>query len=283
MKTTVKKLFCVLCAFLLTLSLSACWALSELLNYGGYRGQHRDLYTVAVNNVFGIRGHESNGEVHFDPIIKIVETDSYGRTLFFYSEYYDDSIDPQSDIGMAFVVMQKSEGEYVYYYQDKCYIPYFGTTDKWETVSAKADPAVLEQLKTLNDWNQPFDEAKCAKAKISKDKPEGKLRPDKHVFNKAMHSYEVKNGYTGEDDSIYSFSYYCETDLYGRELHYAYGMTMNTLDSGEKIFDYCDYAVIFNADGTCPENGIMRIHNIEDSFAVVNTLKQSVGWNIPVI
>ena len=271
----MKKAVCVLFTMITLFSFAAC----GLLNYGGYRGEYQDMYAVAVNNIFGIHGYLSNGEVLYDPEIRIVETDDFGRTLFFYNEYYD-SDSSEMDYAMAFVIMQKSEDGYGYYYRDKCYVPYFDTTCDWTVISQKMDSGMLEQFKECNDWNQEFQNERCAKVKISGKKPEGKLRPKTHALDKIIYPYELRNGYTGEDDSFCKFSLYCESDAYGRELHYAYGMTMNTDENGEHVFGYYEYAIVLNADGTCPTNGIVKIANPEDSHAIVNELKQNTHWNL---
>lgn len=273
MRSAVKIIFFVFCAFILAFSLTACV-------FSGYDGEHKDLYTVAVNNVFAVHGYLSNGEVSYNPEIYIIEKDDYGRTLFFYSEYYDDSSDPQADYGMAFVIMQKSENGYAYYYQDKCYVPYFDTTSDWDTISDKIDNAILERLKELNDWGREFNGEKCLKVKINSKKPKGELRPRDYEFDEIIYPYEVKNGYDGEDDSFCKFSIYCEADSYGRELHYVYASTMNEEENGEKVFEYYSYAIILDAEGICSENGIVKISNLEDSLKQINELKQNNNWNI---
>ena len=111
MKNTVKTACCFFAVCIIAFLSSSC----GLLNYSGYSGEHTDLYAVAVNNIFGVQGYLSNGEAVYDPEIHIVETDNYGRTLFFYSEYYD-ALDSQINYGMAFVVMQYSKDGYAYYY-----------------------------------------------------------------------------------------------------------------------------------------------------------------------
>lgn len=81
-KHTMLPLFGVLCLVIVVfLSLSSC-------GYSKYRGEQVDLYTVAVNNIFGVSGYISNGEVSYDPGITVIETDPYGRVLFFYNENY---------------------------------------------------------------------------------------------------------------------------------------------------------------------------------------------------
>lgn len=275
----MKRVFCLLFAGCILLSLTAC----GLFVYDRYRGKHRELYTVAVNNVFGTKGYMSNGEVLYDPEICVLETDDYGRKLFFYSEYYpevnSDTQELELGFGMAFLVMQKSEKGYVYYYRDECYIPYFDTEHNWDSISKKLDTAILEQLKELNDWNRPINTENCVKIKISDQKPNGKLCPTDDAFDAIIYPYEVKNGYTGQDKRIYHHSYYSETDAYGRELHYVFGMTVNKTAAGETEAGYYEYAIIFDTDGTCSEDGIVKITDIKESYAAISELKQKNNWN----
>ena len=276
MKNTVKIACCFFAFCIIVFSIPSC----GFLNYSGYSGEHTDMYAVAVNNIFGVQGHLSNGEVIYDPEIHIVETDNYGRTLFFYSEYYDDSLDSQINYGMAFVVMQNSKDGYAYYYADECYIPYYDTTSDWNSISEQIGADYFEQLKEANDWNCELNEEKCAKIKVTNKKANGRNHLRDYEFDEIIYPYEVKNGYTGEDDSFCKFSVYCEADSYGRELYYVYGMTMNTLENGEKEFGYYEYAIILNADGTCSDNGIVRIPTPEDSFTIIKELKLSNNWNL---
>jgi len=71
----------------LLLSLTSCNIL-PIFNYKEYSGKYTDLYTVAVNSVFTSRGFYANGEADLDPNILMLESDNYGRNLFFYSEGY---------------------------------------------------------------------------------------------------------------------------------------------------------------------------------------------------
>lgn len=252
-----------------------------IFSYKGYHGKDQDLYSVAVNNVFAVRGEHFNGEVSFDPKIHIIETDDYGRTLFFYNEYSDGSTKTECDYGMAFVIMQSSKDGYAYYYPDKCYIPYFDTVSNWETILAQLEPDYFDAFKMDNDWNSELVEEKCAKVKISNKKPKGVLRPKDDAFDKIIYLYEMRNGYTGTDSSFYKFSIFSEADRYGKELHYVYGMTKNTLRNGQYVFDTYEYAIIFNADGTCGKNGIIRIPTPADSRAAIHELKENNNWNKP--
>ena len=252
-------------------------------HYSGYDGAHKDLYTVAVNNVFCSRGYISNGEITYDPKIHIIETDDYGRTLFFYGEYYDGYLDNKPNYGIAFVIMQESKDGYAYYYRDVCYMPYFDVTNDWQTISAKLAPDFLDALKEANDWNRELNEERCAKAKFVEKKPKGKLDPEKSEFDSVLYPYIVENGYTGIDRSICSFTDYCETDAYGRELYYVSGITSDLEEDGQKlsrVFENYDFAVVLNADGTFPENCIVEIPTPADSAAAISKLKQDTNWKV---
>lgn len=251
----------------------------KLSGFHRYRGDHKDLYTVAVNNIFGIYGRESNGELVYDPEIRIIETDDYGRVLFFYSEYYDGYLNDEADYGMAIVIMQSSKDGYAYYYRDQCYMPCFDVTDDWETISAKLASETLEELKNANDWGRELNEERCVKAKLTEKKPEGKLQPEDAVFDQILFPYMLRNGYTGRDRSICRYSVYCETDAYGKELYYVYGATKDPGVDGETVYASYDFAVILNADGTCPQNGIAEIPALADSAAVISKLKLDTNWN----
>ena len=267
-------LLLVLIAFLLGGSMVL---FSSIHSYGK---DHKDLYTVAVNNVFGIKGHESNGEVSYAPEISVVETDQYGRTLFFYSEYYDNHLQPEPDYGMAFGVMQYSENGYAYYYPDQCCLPYFDTTDDWESISSKLPPDYLDVLKEANDWNRELDQDCCAKAKITKKQPKSKLDLKEADYNKVIRPYMYNNDYSGTDTSFYKFSYLCETDAYGRELHYVYGMSADPVSGGKTRYGNYVFAIIFNVDGTCPRNGIVEIKSPPDCIPAITKLKLDTNWNM---
>ena len=96
---------------------------------------------------------------HFMPdcLTDVIEQDAYGRTLYRHSKL--PHIGNEKKI--VFVVYQKYDSEYVYYYEDLCYI--FGTGSAEE----------IDQLKRTNDWDQPLDESKMSRrlAKISPTEP----------------------------------------------------------------------------------------------------------------
>lgn len=267
----------VLCLVLSMLipQLCSCFALTK------YRGNRVDLYTVAVNNMFAIEGYVSNGEVIYDPVIEVIETDDYGRVLFFYDEYYDDSIQPSVSYGMAFAIMQKAEDGYVYFYQDDCYVPYFDVVDEFDEVMKRVDPAVLEALKARNDWNCELDASKYTKAQISNKKPEGKIRMRDYEFDEVVYSYAKANGYEGKDTSISRSFEYCNSDLYGRELYFVFGMSSDDDGQGGTVYARYTYAVIVSPGKKFSDNPIVEISDPTESYEKIRRLKQQNHWNQP--
>lgn len=279
-------LVCLLiCLALLSLFLSSCF-------YWGYGGEHEELFTVAVNNIFHSFGSTSNGEVSYDPEVQIVETDDYGRVLFFYNECYG-----KGDwFGMAFVIMQKVEGQYVYYYQDACYTPFFDTSDYFyypnrntETYLRAVELATdLDALKERNDWNQDLNLDKCTKAKISNEKPKKSIPLEKDYLNEVLYQYAKEIGYTGSDkDGMCGPSdpLYCNSDTEGNDLYAFYCTACDKDSEGNNVWTYFRFVVIVSRDKEqnpiIREGAIAEITDITEYYNVVTELKEKNGWTYP--
>lgn len=266
----MKRMICLVICLLIIVSLSSCKQ---------YRGEQVSLYTVAVNSIFGISGVMTDGEWRGDAEIDIVETDVHGRALFFYSERL--GMGPELDYDMAFVIMQKSDDAYAYFYRNECYLPYFATSNDYETALEQVDPAAIEDLKQRNDWGLALDEEKCAKAELVTSKPEGKVAISKKDIDEVAYPHIKANGYEGTDESTCRFLRYCSTDAYGRELYYAYGMSRDEDENGETVWGDFDYAVIVNADGTFSESPIVWIKDPTQSYELIKVLKEQNNWDQP--
>ena len=145
-----------------------------------YNGENPELYTVAIHNFLGSEGCGSNGEIPVSSQLGIIETDSYGRVLF----YYHEGIIKE---GCGYGISQKTQDGYVYFYQDDCVIP---ADDDWNYREVTHEEWFTEDelaaFKARNDWNQPLNELKCTKEQIVKEKPEPKLNLEKADFDKAV-------------------------------------------------------------------------------------------------
>lgn len=268
-------------------TLAFLFILISIFSFGScgfrYRGEHIDLYTVAVNNIFAAKGYFSNGEASFDPTIEVIERDSYGRVMFFYNE------GPLSVFGRALVIMQKSDGDTVYYYQDTCQIPHIYTEYPENYREFKYNEIYSEEeialLKDVNDWNKPLDLEKCTKAEVSNEKnDEGYLGLEEENFEKYIMEYAKEQGYKG-NDGIYRFSYYCNKDIYGREIYYVWGVGRDVKGEGvspKSESRNFELVMIFNSDKTCSLDNIYEIRDPKECYEAIKALKEKCGWNQPI-
>ena len=76
-----------------------------------YRGEYKELYTVAVYSIPDAEGNMRHGEGAYSSDIYIWEQDDYGRTLFSYCEDYGNQI-------FGLVISQAYDETNVYFYPD---------------------------------------------------------------------------------------------------------------------------------------------------------------------
>lgn len=266
----MKKLVSLVLIAILVVSLSGC--------FFSYGGEHEDLYTVAIYNVFGAYGYRSNGEIAGNPIIEVIETDSYGRVLFFYDE------GDHYTLGSALVVMQKSLSGFVYYYQDTCQLPCvrenYGLDASYSEIFTREQ---IAKLKERNDWGEPFDVEKCTRTAIVERKQKGTLGLQEDDFEKYIKAYAGANGYKG-DDTIFRYSEYVNTDKYGREIYYVYGVGSDVDGEGtspSSKYKYYELAMIINPDGSCPISNVHEIVEMENIYEEIMELKGDCGWDDP--
>lgn len=255
-----------------------------------YKGDHPDLYTVAVNNFFGCNGYISE-EQPFNPQIDVLETDRYGRVLFSYDEEYWDmntnAAPPYKDSdGGTFLsacfVMQKSDGENVYYYADDCDLIFEKSDGTDIAVPPESD---LEALKKRNDWDLPPDETKWTQKKIV-TRNEGAIPDYEDVLESIVEAYAEGLVAEGGDQSIYRFSRFSTADSFGRELYYVYGLTSDlhgegiSPDSASADFQF---AVILTP-GMPPDlqKSILLIPNTRGIEPALQQLKADNGWETPL-
>ena len=79
-----------------------------------------------------------------------IEQDTYGRTLYVHTK-----CDTNGEVTeCVWIIYQKYDDDYVYYYEDICYTLSYDLVEKQEA------------FKTSNDWNQPLDESKMSRRKV---------------------------------------------------------------------------------------------------------------------
>ena len=102
--------------------------------------------TLAVCGSYAVPGmfcHELKGDTFS---CEIVERDSAGRILYLYTtqNIISDSVES------VYVICQKYDSRYVYFYEDICY------------AVGDSDEENIEALKALNDWDKPLNDDKMA-------------------------------------------------------------------------------------------------------------------------
>ena len=257
------------CGFILTIALCFgvfFWLFSRPFTY---EGEYKDLYTTAVCNIFGIQGYISDGEALYDPIITIEETDEYGRVMFLYQE--KSSISKMTDLDWygGLVIMQKSD-ESKSYYLDNCYLPLYVPTTEYKTVFTEEE---IITFKNLNNWNKELDSTDLLCSDFAVRHPKGALDLKDSDFKQPLNEY-VSSVADKVEYNVYRWSEYSQTDKNGLELYYAKGINRDE----EPTKDY-HFAMIFNADKTCPQNNVIEIKNIENTEQYLTELKQRVGWD----
>lgn len=120
--------------------------------YGWYSGNRSDLYSVAVNSVLWLNGYSWGADYECDPSIKVIEEDSYGRTMFtYYEKYYKGA-------GISFsalIICQDSNEKEVFFYEDINYIIKEQTIYAENTKKFTDDE--IAYLKLINDWNKEIN------------------------------------------------------------------------------------------------------------------------------
>ena len=221
-----------------------------------YRGQHPELFTVAIHSLLGVRGYHS----HFDASIKIVEEDKYGRTLFFYDEF-------NATPPYYLLIAQKTDATYAYYYPNFHFIS--------RDLDTSFAEQVIQELKDKNDWNKPLNKNELIFQRIVRKKTGYRLneKDRENIFRKAI-------GYNG-DTRISRSDIHLTTDKYGKRLFYSQGVTPDH-NSG-RIY----LAIIINADDsydleTCFMKITDRFNNYQHDLKAFKELNNwSEPWAIP--
>ena len=260
-----KKILLISFVLLLIISsLTGCYAFE-------YNGDNPELFTVAIYNFLGSVGYGSNGEIPIPAEAETIETDSFGRVLFYYHEGIGDE-------GCGYGILQKSEEGYAYYYEDDCILC---ADDEWlwsgdVTHDDWFSEEELAAFKTRNDWEQPINEKKCTKKLIVSKKPKEKLKLKEKDFDKAAKAYCKANGIGYTEDSVHRYDTFFMADDYGREMYLMYCYVSSFKGSTESFF----LALIFNPDGSCTyDTAALRIEDLNDYTEAMKEFKQNNGWN----
>ena len=290
-----KRLSFLLCFAVLVASvcgLSGC--IFRAKNKYPYRGDYKELYTVAVYSIPNSVGYMHHGEGAYSSDIYIWEQDDYGRTLFAYCE--DDGNQLYS-----LVVSQSYDEKNVFFYPD---VNYSVTFIEAESLYNRAESTHLmertkdfylkdkERLKEANDWNKPLEPAKCVSYPITDHK---ELDPKAYSLssvecNNILYAHTETLNLPNPNMFPHRTNRILQVDAEGKVLHEVYGVHQHYDNPNWTNSDkYTSYKitlwVITDKDGNYDkETGVLVIQsNADDSYftydpAAVLEFKQKNGW-----
>ena len=291
----MKKIIPILLIAVCLCCLSACFPYT-------YRGEHKELYTVAIYSIPDSIGAMPTGEIVCNPVIYILEQDDYGRTIFAYCE--DDMY-----CRFALVVSQGYDETNVYFYPDVNYVftvrdlELAYMDDSLKNAFMQSYLENRDKLKEANDWNKPIDKTKCVSHQITDDK---KWIEEDDVYNLSKDECnEILNYYSETIDIPYPSprkklhwgNGVLQVDAEGRLLHIIRGLNDCTYHPDwDKSKEHCSYYitlfVITDKYGNYDkENGIMAISSYSTDGQVdveypydpadVAEFKARNGWKYP--
>jgi hypothetical protein len=238
--------------------------------YKGYQGEYPALYTEAVNTLLAMSGVHSHG----DAIIKVVEEDPYGRILF---SYFDDTyISEEYPESFCYLICQKIDESYVYFYTDNNFI-----IDKQITADAPFSEEEIELLKTWNDWGEKINEQKLVKYEISRFFPRPKVQIEEEVFeelflNLAKDEIPLESGTT-----VFTYPNHLTSDTYDRSLYYVLRDHVIYTDKNREVTTY-RYVLMLNPDGSYDEaTCLIPIYDFYNYQDLLREFKEINGWNMP--
>ena len=300
MKKVLSLLSCCIILFAFTIGLSGCVFNSE--NPYPYRGEYKELYTVAVYSIPDAEGYMHHGEGAYNSDIYIWEQDDYGRTLFSYCEDYGNQI-------FALVISQAYDETNVYFYPDVNYkLTLIDSEYKYEGADNdhlmnRTEDFYLEnkeKLKEVNDWNKPLDKTKCVSYSITDHKIIGQdvYSLDEDQCNEILNEYTKTLNIINPEECPHKYNSVLQVDAEGRVLHEIHGthsyydkLEWNKWDPYAKDFTYYDMIlwIITDKDGNYDkENGVMVMYseaNESDNSFIYNAedvleFKNKNNWTI---
>jgi hypothetical protein len=210
----------------------------------------------------------------------ILYEDEFGRVLFDYSE------DPWPSIStFNLLIIQKNDEDYVYFYPHYNFISsenpliyvHSQIINDLRTHSFElANPLVeekIEELKILNDWNQPLNLERAVRAPIIRRKE------DSPVSNPELSmAYRVALG-NATRPSPSAYSTFFKTDDYGRSIYVGRGLERGH-EPGE---GWIAVIMLFQPDGSLDlEKGVVQLPDFQNYQSTLRELKELNHWNQPL-
>lgn len=196
-----------------------------------YRGEQKELYTVAIYSIPDAVGYMHHGEGAYSSDIYVWEQDEYGRTLFSYCEDYGNKI-------FTLLIAQPHDGENVYFYPNENYVRtvmdseylYEGASeDHLKNRTADLYSEYKNELKEKNDWNKPVDRSKCVSYKITDHKTYGKdvFSLSKGTCQEILDEYTATLNLLNPEEGSYRYNSVLQVSADGMVLHEIHGVHRN--------------------------------------------------------
>lgn len=270
----IQKLWIRFCTVLLVALLIGC-SCHIGMEPRWYEGNHMELYTMAAFNVIGVDGREK------EPVIRILETDDYGRELFcvtfrnpvFYSFYSNDTVENMCAI--AYMICQKAEKYQVFYYEDVCY-----RICKNEGMFS---PEERNSLKEQNDWNKPLNDAKMTFRSIIKSntqKLEAMPLDYDTAFDIDLYKQELFWSLTPKISKDRMLSAFLDCNQQGKSLIVVWSWSsINDYDNNEPDSNLMAYFMMLESDSLQTKKGTTkRILDPDHYWIELHDFKEENGW-----
>ena len=240
--------------------------------YQGYTGEGNELCAVAWDNIPFLYGYIADGERTLNAEVKLIETDSFGRVLFSYTE----DVEPS---GYYILIMQYTKGKTAYYYPDDCYV--YLPLKESDNGSPNIYASEVVKLKEINDWELPRNEHKCKSISVSNVKPDGELHVSESFFENIVREYHEASGryiHPKNSDFVKRISFVTADD-YGREL-YAVSTKFDEYTEKKHIEYNFNFFVILNSNKSYEASSVLLIDDYKNAQNNIKSLKEKCGWNV---
>lgn len=212
--------------------------------------------TLATYAIPGAGGYTP----HNKPLIKLLERDDYGRVLY--------SIQTKDDYQInALFITQKSDQEYVYYYDNICYICL--------VVNEITKDQAIENLKHENDWGTILNESKMTR-RVLNSKTDLFPQMEFNYSNECKLAFEQNVIIPEGCNTWFQASDVSST---GQELYLGSVFKINKLSESSDMVWQGHYLMVINADGTYdPDNFIVKFDDLYNSNEPLIRVKEQNDW-----
>ena len=218
-----------------------------------YAGSKPELFSVGIHSLLGVRGFGMHLDIAF---IEILEEDNYGRILFSYNE----------DMILSRLIIQKSDGDYAYFYPHYNFI--FTSLDyDWEFTIEETDA-----LKEANSWNQPMSDInEFERVPIVRQEESGPISFET-LYEVYAEIFPAASGMNRRN--VGRRMNFLRADRYGRSVYLAVDVGNESRSNPIAVVFQPDYSFDLVA-------GSLEITDLNNYQTELRLLMEANGWNEP--